>query len=76
MRNRRNTIIIDGKKLPQIAEENNIKYTTLIKRYEIHGNIKQMKICNECKKEYVAYRSNQKFCSNRCRKKYSRRYKK
>lgn len=75
MRNRRNTIKIDGKSILEIAEENNINYSTLIKRYEKHGDIKQIKICNECKQEYVAYRCNQKFCSNKCRKRNNRRIK-
>ena len=71
MNNRRNSIIINGKTLVEIAIEMNIKYNTLQKRYQKYGSIKiPVKICKECQKEFEPYRSNQKFCSSKCRDKY------
>lgn len=76
MRNRRNSIKIDGVPLIEIAIQMNIKYATLANRYKKYGDIRiPKKKCIECKEEYYPYRSNQKFCSNRCRCKNRRRIK-
>lgn len=72
MRNRTNSIKIDGKSLMEIAIELNIKYSTLHRRFMIYGDIRiPKKICLECKEEFYPYRSNQKFCSKKCQKKYN-----
>lgn len=76
MRNRRNSIIIDGVPLVELAIEMNIKYATLQSRYKKYGDIKIPAIkCIECKKEFYPYRSNQKFCSSKCRSRNRRRIK-
>lgn len=73
MRNRRNTITIHNKTLGDIAEGSNIKYKTLYKRFKKYGDIQKIKTCEECNKEYIVYRINQKFCSNKCRCKNKRK---
>ena len=76
MRNRRNSLKINGTPLIEIAIQMNIKYATLANRYKKYGDIRiPKKKCVECRQEFYPYRSNQKFCSNRCRKRNSRRIK-
>ena len=76
MRNRRNTLMINGIPLIEIAIQMNIKYDTLRERYRKYGDIQiPKKKCKECRQEFYPYRSNQKFCSNKCRCKNRRRIK-
>ena len=76
MHNRRNSIIINGKTLKEISIELNIKYDTLQNRYKKYGAIEIPKVkCQECHQYFKPYRINQKFCSNKCRKRNSRRVK-
>lgn len=73
MRNRTNSLYIDGKPLIEVAVELNIKYATLANRYKKYGGIeKPKKQCVECGKEFYAYRSNQKYCSKKCCDKYNK----
>lgn len=68
MRNRRNSIKIDEKPLIEIAIEMNIKYSTLARRYKKYKDIRIPQTrCVECREFFYPYRSNQKFCSNKCR---------
>ena len=76
MKNRRNSIIINGEPLVEIAIRMNIKYATLQNRVKKYGDIRVPKIrCQECREEFYPYRSNQKFCSNKCRCRNGRRVK-
>lgn len=76
MKNRRNSITINGEPLIEIAVRMNVKYSTLQKRYKKYGNIVAPKIkCLECGEVFIPYRSNQKFCSNKCNCRNKRRVK-
>lgn len=76
VRNRRNTVIIDGVPLIEIAINMNIKYDTLWSIYKRYGDIRiPKKKCQECRQDFYPYRSNQKFCSNKCSCRSKRRVK-
>ena len=67
-----NNRILNKQKIEVESENKNLQRQILLYKRSLKGNLKEIKICKRCKKEFIPQRENQTYCQHCIAKRHKR----